>query len=174
MAWRQWEVLNFDSIGLGIDHIFSVVGCCSLWRFYLQTSGCFYISKHSFLMRKVCSLCKQRQAFERLSKQNLTRTTETPIFFFFFFLRAVSTAYGGSLARGGIGATVAGLHHSHSMWRSRIGDLHHSSALTDPLAHWAKDRTRILMDASGGLLPLSHNGNLQTSRDVLLKYILAK
>ena len=40
-------------------------------------------------------------------------------FFFFFFglfaiSRAASTAYGGSQARGQVGAVAAGLHHSHS------------------------------------------------------------
>ena len=33
---------------------------------------------------------------------------------FFFFFRAASAAYGGSQARGRVGATTAGLHHSHS------------------------------------------------------------
>ena len=46
------------------------------------------------------------------------------LFFFFFFLfffassRAAPTAYGGSQARGQIGAVAAGLHHSHSHTRS--------------------------------------------------------
>jgi len=33
---------------------------------------------------------------------------------FFFFLRATPTAYGGSQARGQIGAVAASLHHNHS------------------------------------------------------------
>ena len=33
---------------------------------------------------------------------------------FFAFFRAAPEAYGGSQARGQIGATAAGLHHSHS------------------------------------------------------------
>ena len=33
---------------------------------------------------------------------------------FFYLFRAASTAYGGSQARGRIGAADAGLHHSHS------------------------------------------------------------
>ena len=33
---------------------------------------------------------------------------------FFFFFRAAPVAYGGSQTRGRIGATAAGLHHSHS------------------------------------------------------------
>ena len=36
------------------------------------------------------------------------------IFFFFVFFRAAPAAYGGSQARGPVGATAAGLHHSHS------------------------------------------------------------
>ena len=35
-------------------------------------------------------------------------------FFFFSLFRAASMAYGGSQARGGIGAVAASLHHSHS------------------------------------------------------------
>ena len=35
-------------------------------------------------------------------------------FFIFIFSRAAPVAYGGSQARGPIGATAAGLHHSHS------------------------------------------------------------
>ena len=34
--------------------------------------------------------------------------------FFFFLFRAILMAYGGSQAKGGIRATAAGLHHSHS------------------------------------------------------------
>ena len=37
-----------------------------------------------------------------------------PFFFYFLLFRAELTAYGSSQARGGIGAVVAGLHHSHS------------------------------------------------------------
>ena len=36
------------------------------------------------------------------------------LFFFSSFSRAVPTAYGGSQARGPIGAVAYGLHHSHS------------------------------------------------------------
>ena len=39
-------------------------------------------------------------------------------FLFFFFFRATLAAYGGSQARGPIGAIAAGLHHSHSHIRS--------------------------------------------------------
>ena len=40
--------------------------------------------------------------------------------FFFFFLRAAPVAHGGSQARGPIGATAPGLHHSHSKARSEL------------------------------------------------------
>ena len=36
------------------------------------------------------------------------------LFIYFCLFRAVPAAYGGSQASGGIGATAAGLHHSHS------------------------------------------------------------
>ena len=41
------------------------------------------------------------------------------ILFFFYFL-AIPAAYGGSQARGPIGPTVTGLHHSHSNTRSEL------------------------------------------------------
>ena len=41
-------------------------------------------------------------------------------FNFFFFSEAALTAYGGSQATGPIGATAAGLHHSHSKTRSEL------------------------------------------------------
>ena len=54
----------------------------------------------------------------------------------FFFLKAAPVAYGGSQARGWIGAVAASLHHSHSNAGSLI--------------HWAKvrDQTRVLMDTN--------------------------
>ena len=41
------------------------------------------------------------------------------LFCLFAFSRAAPTAYGGSQARGPIGAIAAGLHHSHSNARSK-------------------------------------------------------
>ena len=38
--------------------------------------------------------------------------------FIYFFFRATPLAYGGTQARGPIGATAAGLHHSRSNTRS--------------------------------------------------------
>ena len=43
-----------------------------------------------------------------------SQVTGVFLFFLLFFLRATGVAYGGSEARGGIGATAAGLHHSHN------------------------------------------------------------
>ena len=40
--------------------------------------------------------------------------------FFLLLFRAAFAAYGGSQARGQIGATAAGLHHSHSNARSEL------------------------------------------------------
>ena len=41
-------------------------------------------------------------------------------FFFFLLIRVAPAAYGGSQARGPIGATATGLHHSHSNTRSEL------------------------------------------------------
>ena len=41
-------------------------------------------------------------------------TRSEKIILFFFLFRAAPTAYGNSQARGRIGATAAGLHHSHN------------------------------------------------------------
>ena len=45
---------------------------------------------------------------------------ELPSFFFFGLFRATPTAYGGSQARGPIGAVAARLHRSHSNTRSEL------------------------------------------------------
>ena len=41
-------------------------------------------------------------------------------FFFFFFFMAAPTANGDSQARGLMGVTAVGLHHSHSNARSKL------------------------------------------------------
>ena len=46
-------------------------------------------------------------------------TTHFPIFFIFLFFRAAPSVYGGSQAKGQIGAAAAGLCHSHSNARSQ-------------------------------------------------------
>ena len=69
----------------------------------------------------------------------------------FFYFRACPMAYGGSQARGQIGASAAGLHHSHSKAGSEPS-LQPTSQLRqhripDPLSE-ARDGTCILMDPS--------------------------
>ena len=51
----------------------------------------------------------------------MSRVTVNPGYFFFLF-RAAPAAYGGSQARGQIGAVAASLHHSHSNkgWKPRL------------------------------------------------------
>ena len=55
-------------------------------------------------------------------------------FFFFAFSRAVPMAYGGSQARGLIGAVAAGLHHNHSNAGSepRLRPTPQLTAMPDP------------------------------------------
>ena len=64
-------------------------------------------------------------------------------------IKPTPTAYGGSQARGLIGAVATGLHQSHSnaASESRVCDLHHSSRqrrILNPLSQ-ARNRTRNLM-----------------------------
>ena len=64
-------------------------------------------------------------------------------FVLFLLVRATPKAYGGSQARGLIGATAVGLHHSHSNAGSQL----HSSwqcRILNPLSE-ARDQTRNLM-----------------------------
>ena len=73
---------------------------------------------------------KLTQYFSRIYKVNQTRALKDLIYLFiylFVFFRAEPAAYGGSLARERIGATAAGLHHSHNEG-SEPRDLHHSKA----------------------------------------------
>ena len=53
--------------------------------------------------------------YEGIKIEYVTKETQGATFFLFFFLlfRAALVAYGGSQARGPIGAVAAGLHHSH-------------------------------------------------------------
>ena len=48
------------------------------------------------------------------------RKKETPVLLLVCIFKAALTAYGGSQARGGIGAAAAGLHHSQSNARSEL------------------------------------------------------
>ena len=52
--------------------------------------------------------------------KNSSIRTKTKKKFFFVFSRAVPTAYGGSQARGLIGAVVASLHQSHRNTGSKL------------------------------------------------------
>ena len=67
---------------------------------------------------------------------------ELPTLFFggfFLLFRAAPEAYGGSQARGLIGATAAGLHHSHSKCRIRAMYAYTAAhGNTGFLTHWAK------------------------------------
>ena len=69
----------------------------------------------------------------------------------YVYIRAAPEAYGGSQARGQIGAAAAGLHHSHSNIRSkpcRRPTLQlMARRILNPLS-WARVGTRILMDTS--------------------------
>ena len=80
------------------------------------------------------------------------------LFLFFHYFRAAPTAYGSSQARDPVGATAAGLHHSHSNTGSgpylqptpRVCNLHHSSwqqQILNPLRE-ARDQTCVLTDTS--------------------------
>ena len=82
--------------------------------------------------------------------------------FFFFFFRAALAAYGSSQARGQIGAAGAAYVTAIAMPDlSHICDLHCSLRqcwILNPLRE-ARDQTRILMDTSQVLDPLSHHMN---------------
>ena len=73
------------------------------------------------------------------------------LYFFFFFLRATPEAYGGSQARGQIGAVATSLATATAVPDpSCICDLHQSSQkrwILNPLSE-ARDRTCVLMDTS--------------------------
>ena len=76
--------------------------------------------------------------------------TPKPDFFFWSF-RASPAAYGGSQARGQIGAVASNLCHSHSKAGSNpLSNLHHRSRqrwILNPLSK-ARDQTCVLMDTS--------------------------
>ena len=98
-----------------------------------QSSKIFKRKENLFvLIRKVTYLIKTFQCY-RVGK--LWPGGRTPLFvflvqpmnqecflffilFIFCFFRGIPVAYGGAQARGRIGATAAGLHHSHSNARS--------------------------------------------------------
>ena len=63
---------------------------------------------------------KSLSFFYRNPAQLDTSPTSLLACLLFLSLRDAPVAYGGSLARGGIGAVAAGLHHSHSNAESKL------------------------------------------------------
>ena len=90
------------------------------------------------------------------------------LFFFFFFfglLRATPVAYGGSQARGLIGAVAASLRHSHSNARSepRLQPTLQLMATPDPRpTEQGQGSNLCLHGYQSYSFPLSHNGNSQS------------
>ena len=86
--------------------------------------------------------------FPFITHRKSTGFTSFIFFLSFCIFRAAHMAYGGSQARGLIGAVAAGLHHSHSgSDSSRVCNLHHSSwqrRILNPLSK-VKDWTCNLM-----------------------------
>ena len=84
---------------------------------------------------------------KNVSKSKCLLYDSTHLFFFFFLFRATPATYGSSPARGQVGATAAGLHHSHG----NTGSLTHwvgpeiqpasSWFLVGFLNHWATKGT---------------------------------
>ena len=76
----------------------------------------------------------------RLSKKKKKKKKEPKycfvfwVFFFWFFFRVSPKAYGDSQTKGLIGATAAGLHHSHSNARSKshLQPIPQLTAMLDP------------------------------------------
>ena len=61
----------------------------------------------------------QRSMFQLKDLGKESKFSFNLFFFFLLLFRAAPEVYGGSQARGQIGATAAGLHHSHSNARSK-------------------------------------------------------
>ena len=77
------------------------------------------------------------------------KTRNHKFFFFSVFFRAAPVAYGGSQARGQVGAVATCLHQSHSNAGSKpcLWPTPQLTAMLDPLSK-SGDRTCVLMDAS--------------------------
>ena len=106
-----------------------------------------------------------------------------PFFFFFFrfftkvwlichvlsisVVQPSDPAHGSSQSRGWIGATAAGLHHSHSNAGSAFCKLHHSSRqhwILNPLSG-TRDQNHILVDTSQALFHYSTTGTPKIKRN---------
>ena len=100
-----------------------------LWPhwWHMEVPGPEIESGHRYDLHRSCSNAGSfnalRWAGERTRTIAATQATAVGFFFFFFFFfffRAAPLAYGGSQARGRIGAADAGLHHSHSNTKSEL------------------------------------------------------
>ena len=105
-------------------------------------------------------------------KNNILNISNVFLFCFVLLFRDALEAHGSSQARGQIGATPAGLCHSHSNTGSScICDLHRSSWqhwIPDPLSE-ARDQTCILMDISWIHLCCATTGTSSTYFSILYK-----
>ena len=81
------------------------------------------------------------------------------LFFLFLLLRTTPKAYGGSQARGPIGAVAASLHHSHTGSKPHLWPTWQQHQILNPLSK-ARVQTCILMDTSWVCYPLSRDGEL--------------
>ena len=135
-------------------------------------SCCFWMWSHVIISAVILSatiLIKQMYIWNQCSwyfpKTHLISFYIKVFSFFFFFFwvflsfRAAPVAYGGSQVRGGIRATAAGLHHSHSNFRFEphpwpMPQLT-AMQILNPLSR-ARDRTCVLMDTNRVCNPLSH------------------
>ena len=91
---------------------------------------CMYVLDSGSIKDHACHTVVTSVQFPsiRTAPQPLLDFCDTDFFFFFAFSRSTPAAYGGSQARGRIGAIAAGLHHRHSDAGSElVCDLHHSS-----------------------------------------------
>ena len=94
--------------------------------YYLHLGACLYESRsdiHTGLLQgrgsaELLIHILLRRDFPGLTdvgcRERSKEASQGQVIFFFFNFRATPTAYGVSQARGLIGATAAGLHHSHS------------------------------------------------------------
>ena len=129
MIWLRWmRTLVVLGGAVQVSHDFFL---CYLVMFNSGAHLCWFIRKTASGFRGEI-LCVSGMHFygpRLLAKfESLWTIFRKMIFFFFGIFRAVPIAYGSSQARGQIGATAAGLHHSHSNAGSEpVCSLHHGS-----------------------------------------------
>ena len=88
-----------------------------------------------------CHSCNQSHSGDNTRSLTYWATRELPIKLYFLFgvfllFRAAPVAYGSSQAKGWMGATAAGLHHSHSNIGYATYTIAHGN--TRSLTHWAR------------------------------------